>query len=74
MQVQACDARQLASGLKTGRGVVIANGEKALILENVRDEQDMHREVTDRVIAKIAKSHTNPPIPEIVRVPALGIT
>lgn len=33
------------SGLKTGTWVLIADGEKALILENVGDEQDMHLQV-----------------------------
>lgn len=33
------------SGLKTGTWVLIADGEKALLLENIGDEQDMHLEV-----------------------------
>ena len=33
------------SGLKTGPWVLIADGEKALFLENIGDEQDMHLKV-----------------------------
>jgi protein required for attachment to host cells len=42
------------SGLKTGTWVLIADGEKALFLENVGDEQDMNLQVIRK------EEHENP--------------
>ena len=42
------------SGLKTGTWVLIADGEKALFLENIGDEQDMHLQVIRK------EEHENP--------------